>query len=85
MVFFQLYYIGRKFLEEIFSASYEWDYLAYVQARREMGSMTHVPSTLTSKISGASVLLRDSQSVIYGFILRKYIESEPMYLLMCVS
>lgn len=47
--------------------------------------MTHVPFTLTSKISGASVLLRDSQSVIYGFILPKYIDPEPMYLLMCIS
>lgn len=50
-----------------------------------MGYMTHVPSTLTSKISGVSVLLSDSKSVIYSSVIPKCIETEPIYLLMCVS
>lgn len=45
--------------------------------------MAHVPCTLTSNTSGASVLLSDPQSVINSFIIIKYIESEPIY--WCVS
>lgn len=49
-----------------------------------MGYMTHAPSTLTSKISGTLVLLSDSQNVIYCSVaIPKYIETEPIYLLMC--
>lgn len=53
-------------------------------ARREIGYMTHVSSILTSKTPGASQFLNYSKMLIYGSVIPKCVETEPMYLAMCV-
>lgn len=50
-----------------------------------MGYLTHVPSILTSKTPGASVLLNYSKRVIYGCVIPECIETEPIDSVMCVS
>lgn len=50
-----------------------------------MGYMGHVPFVHNSKMPGALVFLNYSKRVIYGSVIPKCIETELMYLVMCVS